>query len=43
MTCLDLVADIVGKQPGPKDASRNSKYLEHAITADYKRGRKNSR
>jgi len=42
VTCLDLIGDLVGQQPGPKDASTNPKYLEQAVTGDFKRGRKNS-
>jgi hypothetical protein len=30
LTCLDLVSDLVGTQPGPEDASSNQKYLEEA-------------
>ena len=30
-SCLDLVADLVGSQPGPRDASVNRRYLEEAI------------
>ena len=40
VTCLDLVADLVGSQPGPRDASTNPRYLEEAVLADYNRGRK---
>ncbi|HEX4121674.1 MAG TPA: CopG family transcriptional regulator [Verrucomicrobiae bacterium] len=42
-SCLDLVADLVGSQPGPRDASADSRYLDEAILADYGRKRKNSR
>ena len=42
-TCLDLVADLVGSQAGPRDASVNRRYLEQAIIADHGRGRTNSR
>ena len=28
LTCLDLVSDLVGSQPGPRDASVNRRYLE---------------
>ena len=31
LTCLDLVADLVGSQPGPRDASVNRRYLEEAL------------
>jgi hypothetical protein len=30
-SCLDLVADLVGSQPGPRDASVNRRYLEEAL------------
>jgi hypothetical protein len=36
-TCLDLVADLVGSQPGPRDASVNRRYLEQAIFRIYRR------
>ena len=39
---LDLIRDLVGTQPGPKDASTNSKYLAQAITRNFQRARKNS-
>ena len=42
-TCLDLVSDLVGSQPGPSDASVNRRHLNDAVLADYRRGRKNSR
>lgn len=42
-SCLDLVADLVGSQAGPSDASTNDRYLEEAILSDYVRARKNSR
>ena len=41
--CLDLVADLVGSQPGPRDASMNRRYLEEAVLADHGRARKDSR
>jgi len=41
-TCLDLVGDLVGSQPGPRDASVNRRYLEEAVLADHGRARKNS-
>ena len=31
VTCLDLLADLVGSQPGPADASTNSKHLDEAV------------
>ena len=43
VTCLDLVSDLVGSQPGPSDASVNRRHLNDAVLADYRRGRKNSR
>ena len=43
VTCLDLIRDLVGSQPGPADASTNPRYLQDAILADYRRGRKNPR
>jgi hypothetical protein len=42
-SCLELVADLVGSQPGPRDASVNTRYLEEAILEDYGRKRKNPR
>ena len=42
-SCLDLVADLVGSQPGPRDASVNRRYLEEALLADHGRTRKHSR
>jgi hypothetical protein len=42
-TCLDLVADLVGCQPGPRDASVNPRYLDEAIAADYGSSRKKHR
>jgi hypothetical protein len=30
-SCLDLVADLVGSQPGPRDASVTPQYLEEAL------------
>jgi hypothetical protein len=41
-SCLDLVADLVGSQPGPRDASVNQRYLDEAVLADHARARKNS-
>ena len=41
--CLDLVGDLVGSQPGPRDASVNRRYLEEAVLADHGRARKKSR
>ena len=43
VSCLDLVGDLVGTQPGPRDASVNGRYLEEAIVADHGAIRKNSR
>jgi hypothetical protein len=42
-TCLDLVSDLIGSQPGPRDASVNRRYLDEALLVDYGRGRKNPR
>ncbi|MBM3858463.1 MAG: ribbon-helix-helix protein, CopG family [Verrucomicrobia bacterium] len=28
VSCADLVRDLIGSQPGPRDASTNKKYLE---------------
>lgn len=27
VSCLDLMRDLIGSQPGPRDASTNKKYL----------------
>lgn len=43
LTCLDLVADLVGSQPGPRDGSVNRRYLEQALLAAHGRARKNPR
>lgn len=43
MTCLDLISDLVGSQPGPPDASANEEYLKGAVLADYAGGGKNTR
>ena len=42
VSCYDLVADLVGSQPGPADASTNRHYVEDAMLADHNRARKNS-
>jgi hypothetical protein len=42
-TCLDLVGDLVGSQPGPRDASVNRRYLDEAVLVDHGRARKNHR
>jgi hypothetical protein len=42
VTCLDLAADLAGHFKGPRDLSTNPKYLQEAILADSKRGRKNT-
>lgn len=39
VTCLDLVSDLVGTQPGPRDASVNRRYLDEAIFTDYRGGK----
>ena len=33
--CLDLIGDLVGSQPGPRDASVNRRYLDEAGLADH--------
>jgi hypothetical protein len=33
-SCLDLVADLIASQRGPRDASVNRDYLDQAILAD---------
>ena len=43
LTCLDLVSDLVGSQPGPRDASVNLRHLNEALLANHRRGRKNFR
>ncbi len=43
VTCLDLVGDLAGSQPGPRDASVNRRYLDEAVLAGHGRARKNSR
>lgn len=42
LTCLDLVGDLVGSQPGPRGASVNRRYLDEAVLADHGRTRKNA-
>jgi hypothetical protein len=37
-TCLDLMGDLFGSQPGPRDASTNKRYLK-----GFGRGREGSR
>jgi hypothetical protein len=37
-TCLDRMGDLLGSQPGPRDASTNPRYLE-----GFGRGRKGPR
>jgi hypothetical protein len=39
-TCLDLVGDLVGSQPGPRDASVKRRYLDEAVLADHGHTRK---
>jgi len=39
-TCLDLLGDLVGSQPGPRDASVNRRYLDEAVLADHGHTRK---
>lgn len=45
VSCADLVRDLIGAQPGPTDASSNSRHLDEAIQKDSQRGqrRKNAR
>ena len=43
VSCLDLVADLAGSQPGPPDASVNPDYLNEALLSDHGHGRKHSR
>ena len=43
VTCLDLIGDLAGSQPGSPDASTNPCYLEETLLADYRRGRKSIR
>ena len=43
VSCLDLMGDWVGRFPGPADASTNPRYLQEAILADHRRGKKNPR
>ena len=43
LSCADLAGDLVGAFRGPGDASTNRKYLEEAILADAKRGKKRRR
>lgn len=42
-SCLDLVADLAGAFNGPADLSTNPSYLDEALTAEHRRGRKNHR
>jgi hypothetical protein len=42
-SCLDLVADLAGAFNGPADLSTNASYLDEALRADHRRGRKNHR
>jgi hypothetical protein len=42
-SCLDLVDDLAGSFAGPTDLSTNPRYLDEALAADGRRGRKNSR
>ena len=42
-SCLDLVADLAGAFNGPADLSTNTSYLDEALTAELRRGRKNHR
>ncbi len=40
LSCADLAGDLIGAFRGPGDASTNERYLEEAILADVKRGKK---
>jgi Arc/MetJ-type ribon-helix-helix transcriptional regulator len=42
-SCLDLVDDLAGSFEGPADLSSNPRYLDEALAADARRGRKNHR
>jgi hypothetical protein len=42
-SCLDLVEDLAGTFEGPADLSTNPRYLDDALAADARRGRKNHR
>jgi Arc/MetJ-type ribon-helix-helix transcriptional regulator len=42
VSCLDLMGDWVGHFEGPPDASTNPRYLDEAILADHRRGKKKS-
>lgn len=43
LSCADLAGDLIGSFRGPRDASTNPRYLEEAILADAKRGKKRRR
>jgi Arc/MetJ-type ribon-helix-helix transcriptional regulator len=43
VTCLDLMADLVGSQPGPADASTNPVHLDEAVLRDARHERNNHR
>jgi ribbon-helix-helix CopG family protein len=43
LSCLHVVADLAGTQPGPQDASVNRRYLDETVLTDHGRARKNSR
>lgn len=43
LSCADLAGDLIGSFRGPRDASTNKRYLEEAILADAKRGKKRRR
>jgi hypothetical protein len=43
VTCLDLLGDLVGSQPGPADASTNPRHLKEAVLDDALHERKNNR
>ena len=43
VTCLDLIGDLVGSQPGPADASTNPRHLDEAVFHDARNERKHHR
>ena len=43
VTCLELMGDLVGSQPGPADASTNPRHLDEAVLNDARHERKNHR
>jgi Ribbon-helix-helix protein, copG family len=43
LSCADLAGDLIGVFRGPGDASTDERYLEEAIQADVKHGKKRRR